>query len=318
MVLSYREVVNKVTDNHEDHDVLDILTLDAMNSSFYFAVSDCTIPNWKEVISGWVQYVEKEWSRFLPDSELNKVNQLEIGAKMVLTPSLFDVLQRAEDYRRNTNGLFSPYLLPQMQYHGYEYSFPFPSTGPRTNVMPPVYENPFSPFLLDEGTGAITRTAAGKIDLGGIGKGYTVQAAAHWLKNIGGADSGIVDGGGDMTVWSNSQKQWKIGIAHPYQADVEIAQYQMINGSIATSNIVYRSWNQGNENKHHLLNGQTGLPVEPAIIQATVITKTCLDAEVMAKLCFMEKVENLPDRLKAINPYYSYLIVTETETIICS
>ena len=68
-----------------------------------------------------------------------------------------------------------------------------------------------SPFLFDPKQITVIRTSEGKVDLGGIGKGYTVQAAARWLKNIGGASAGMVDGGGDMTVWSDGLKEWKIG-----------------------------------------------------------------------------------------------------------
>ncbi|WP_312471476.1 FAD:protein FMN transferase [Neobacillus sp.] len=307
-----------MTANHEGPDGFDNLTIEAMNTTFYFSVSNCMISNWKEVVSGWVQYVEKEWSRFLPDNELGKVNRLEIGAKMLLTPPLFDVLQSAEVYRRKTNGLFSPYLLPQMQYHGYESSFPFHSSDPETYVMPSVYDQEICPFTFDLSTRTVTRTAEGKIDLGGIGKGYTVQATARWLKNIGEAESGIVDGGGDITVWSNGKKEWKIGISHPYQPNVEIARFRITNGSIATSNVVYRSWSQGNVIKHHLLNGKTGLPVETSIIQATVTTETCVDAEVMTKLCFMEEVEKIPDMLKNFDLNSSFLLITEKGTVIRS
>lgn len=318
MELLFQAGGSRVTAKHEDLDEWNTLTFEAMNTTFYIEVSNCRLSNWREGIYAWVHYVEQEWSRFLPNNELDKVNQLEMTENMVLTPPLFDVLQSAEGYRRRTNGLFSPYLLPQMQYHGYDQSFPFSSSTTISQIMPAVFENEGNPFLFDIGTGTVTRIADGKIDLGGIGKGYAVQAAAHWLKKIGKAEAGIVDGGGDMTVWSNGQKEWKIGIAHPYQPDVEIAQFPITNGSIATSNIVYRSWNCGNQQKHHLLNGKTGFPVESNIVQATVITETCLDAEVMAKLCFMAEEERVTDLLNSIKPNSSFFLVTEKGTIIKS
>ncbi len=297
-------------------DKLDTLTFEAMNTSFYFAVIECSIPNWKEVIQGWVQYVDKEWSRFVDDNELDFINRLEIGGKSSVTPPLLYVLLRAEEYRMRTNGLFSPYLLPQLEFHGYQHSFPFHSSSPIFPVMPPVYKNDSAPFIFDINFGIVERRANGQIDLGGIGKGYAVQAAARWLKMAGETKAGIVDGGGDITVWSNGEKDWKIGVAHPYEKEKEIAHFWIKNGSIATSNIVYRSWKQGNEQKHHLLNGKTGLPAVSDLIQATVITENCLDAEVMAKLCFMEKEDSLRKLLNGINPVYSLLLVKADGKII--
>lgn len=308
----------KVTDKHVDRNVLDTLSFEAMNTTFYFAIASSKIPNWKEIIQGWVEYVEKEWSRFRVDNELGRVNQLGIDEEMVISPPLFDVLQKAESYRKRTNGFFSPYLLPQMQYHGYEESFPFSSSRFVIQAMPRVYDKESSPFLFDPSTSAVTRVKEGKIDLGGIGKGYTVQAAARWLKNVSGAVAGMVDGGGDMTVWSDGHKEWKIGVTHPFQQDVEIAQFSLKNGSVATSNVIYRSWTQGNTTKHHILNGKTGLPVESNIVQATVIADNCLDAEVAAKLCFIEKESNIKDRLKNLNPTCSFLLVnTQGRILTC-
>lgn len=311
-------MLNKVIDKQVDPDTFETLTFDAMNTTFYFVISQCKISNWKDVIEGWVRYVEMEWSRFQGgDNELGQLNNLEIGQKMNLSLPLYDVLQRADDYRQKTNSSFSPYLLSQIQYHGYQLSFPFPMNGfVKEEVIPPLIDSKTSPFLFDPKQITVTRTSEGKVDLGGIGKGYTVQAAAKWLKHIGGASAGMVDGGGDMTVWSDGLKEWKIGVAHPLQKNREIAQFRLKNGSIATSNVIYRSWTKGNEVKHHILNGKTGFPAENHIIQATVISENCLDAEVGAKLCLIEEVKNIKSQLKKISSAFTYLLVNDQGKVI--
>ncbi|WP_342431510.1 hypothetical protein [Neobacillus sp. FSL H8-0543] len=55
---------------------------------------------------------------------------------------------------------------------------------------------------------------------------------------------GIVDGGGDMAMWSNGDKTWKIGVMDPFDEEKHIG-FFIKNGGIATSNIIYRSWMQG-------------------------------------------------------------------------
>lgn len=298
----------------EEHE-LDFMTFEAMNTSFYLAVLSCKQENWKDVMRGWFHYVENEWSRFRPGSELDRINKMKVGERTEVSPPLFDVLTRAEEYRIKTNGLFSPYLLPLLEFHGYRQSFPFQSSSPAHCKMPAVFNRENAPFHLDKVSETIKKMDEGQIDLGGIGKGYAVQAAAGWLQQTGQAGSGIVDGGGDMTVWSDGQKEWKIGVAHPTNHTLEAAQFGIKNGSVATSNILYRSWLQGNQKKHHLLNGKTGLPVESGIIQATVITTDCLDAEVMAKLCFMEEGKELQDLLQQLNPVYSVLTIDKENRI---
>ncbi|WP_066313732.1 FAD:protein FMN transferase [Bacillus sp. FJAT-29814] len=305
-------------DKREERKELDCLTIQIMNTDFYIAVTDCLQKNWKDVISGWLHYVEKEWSRFRTDNELARINQLKTGEKVIVSPPLIDVLLHAESYRQKSGGFFSPYLLPQLQFHGYAHSFPFRLGKPETGKPPAVFDVQISPFRFNRKASTVERAAPGQIDLGGIGKGYAVQATANWLKNIGGAKTGIVDGGGDIIVWSDGSKTWTIGVANPHDTDLDITQYRIQNGSLATSNIIYRSWMQGNEKKHHLINGKTGQPVGTTIIQATAITDNCLDAEVMAKLCFMEKGQTLASLLTAINPNYTILLVNENGNMIHS
>ncbi|MDR6998477.1 FAD:protein FMN transferase [Neobacillus niacini] len=295
----------------EDHNDLDTLTIEAMNTSFYIAVTNCKINNWKKVIQGWVRYVEQEWSRFRRGNELDHVNHLKIGEKLTLTSPLFDVLSWAETYRQRTDGFFSPYLLQQMEFHGYQQSFPFITDQLENTPIPSVVRLKDSPFEFSADESTIIRKGKGQVDLGGIGKGYAVQAAANWLKHIGEAAAGMVDGGGDITVWSNGCKEWRIGVAHPIHEDKEIFQYRLKNGSIATSNTIYRSWKQNETKKHHILNGKTGEPVESNIIQATVTTENCLNAEVAAKLCFMTEKPSIEKQLKMFTKNFSVLLVRQ-------
>lgn len=300
-----------MTAKQEDLNLEEILEVEAMNTSFYIKVMDCKNKDWKNIISGWFKYVEMEWSRFLQDNELYRLNQLNVGEHMILSPPLFDILQKAEEYRRKTKGLFSPYLLPQMQYHGYDQSFPFTSVLPKSSKLPGIYTQTESPFEFDHHFKRIIRLNPVTIDLGGIAKGYAVQSAAQWLKECGQARAGMVDGGGDMSVWSDGEKEWKIGVSHPFETNKEIAQFRMKNASAATSNLIYRSWQQAKVRKHHILNGKTGLPAESPIIQATVVCENLLDAEVTAKLCFMEDTTEIK---KSIN-IYSFLLVDKTGKI---
>ncbi|MGG3561120.1 FAD:protein FMN transferase [Neobacillus rhizosphaerae] len=287
-----------------------------MNTNFYFAIYNCKISAWKVVMEEWVRYVENEWSRFRKSNELDRLNQLKVGEEMSLSGPLFDVLKQAEAFRKKTRGLFSPYLSLQMQFHGYEQSFPFNTDSKQYHLHSPVAEIDHSPFLIHSNKQTVLRVAEGQIDLGGIGKGYTVQAAAQWLKNIGKSEAGIVDGGGDITVWSDGTMDWRIGVSHPYHNEKEIAHFNIKNGGIATSNVIYRSWMQGSIRKHHILNGQTGIPADNGIIQATVISNNLLEAEVGAKVSLMVEQALIKTHLQQLDPTCSYLLVNNQGKIL--
>jgi FAD:protein FMN transferase len=256
-----------------------------MNTDFYIEISNSNASDWKAEIEAWLTYTDREWSRFPDDNELAKINNLPKGEAVKVPAPLYDVLRQANDYYQLTDGLFSPYLKQQMEQNGYSASFPFSdSSSPAKSINKFLLSREPILFLAER---VIIKNTSEKIDLGGFAKGYVIESAANWLKQIGGARYGLVDGGGDMTMWSDGIKKWKIGIAHPFHADREIASLTLENGAVATSNRVYRSWGSGNEKKHHLLNGKTGEPVTTDVLQATAVTRHLLDGEVAAKMCFL-------------------------------
>lgn len=262
---------------------LDTLSLQLMNTDFHIAVPKGTYTPWKDKAERWLQYVAKEWSRFQPDNELSQVNRLKIGETLRLSSSLYDCLQRANEYYLHSNGVFSPYLKFQLEQHGYNQSFPFIVAEHQSSLVNAVEDKPFQ-FLNNQ---QITKVANQEMDLGGFAKGYAIEKLAEWLENDVAPDYGMIDGGGDMKLWSAGEKVWTIGIADAADVDTEIGYVKIRTGAIATSNRLFRSWTQNDITKHHLLNGRTGAVAKTAVLQATVVTPSLCDAEVGAKLCFL-------------------------------
>ncbi|WP_397539675.1 FAD:protein FMN transferase [Rummeliibacillus pycnus] len=259
---------------------MESITLNMMNTDFYIEVPGAS-ENWKEPVSKWLHYVAQEWSRFIPNNELDQINQLPVGKTLKINTSLYDCLKKANHFYEKTNGLFSPYLKNQLVKQGYNQSFPFSSVEMHEERLDPIVKDPLH-FL---GNQQIYKTSNQPIDLGGFAKGYAVEQIKKWLQ-IHDFSYGIVDGGGDMAMWSDGEKEWSIGIANPFNG-TDMGSIKIQNGAIATSNRIYRSWTYQQQEKHHILNGQTGKVAESNIIQATVITDSLYKSEVSAKLCFL-------------------------------
>lgn len=257
------------------------LNMKAMNTRFYVDLFSKEPIEWQDPLTTWIRYVEKEWSRFLPNNELGMINDAKQGDVLAVSEPLFDVLFLADYYYHKTEGLFSPYLLHALVSQGYNRSFPFKESEEQEEMVPIVAENP---LIFHKEKGVFIKNTQEKIELGGIAKGYAVDSAAVWLRNEIGAEWGIVDGGGDMSLWSNGQKEWRIGIMDPFHEEQELTTIRIHNGAIATSNKVYRSWLQNGEKKHHLLNGRSGKPAHTEVVQATAIAKTCTEADIAAKM----------------------------------
>ncbi|OZI11043.1 ApbE family lipoprotein [Bacillaceae bacterium SAS-127] len=233
-----------------------------------------------EEMKRWFQEVEQTCSRFLPANELAQFNEAEVGTVMKVSPLLFEVIKQAIHYSTITDGYFNPLVGRNMEEIGYDRSFE-QMVEIEESHDPVIAPREVAPFQFDDASCTILKQTEEKIDLGGLAKGWAVDRGARLMRQVGVAE-GQLNAGGDLTIWGDQETL--LGIAHPEKEAVDIAQFYMREGSVATSNKVFRSWRQGAIQRHHLLNGQTGLPADSDIVQATVFAKTTAEAEVIAKV----------------------------------
>lgn len=264
----------------------DELFLQLMNTNFYITVPFRENSDWKQQVTCWLEYVATEWSRFRDNNELARLNQLPVGATIQLSAPLYDCLMKAQYYYQITDGLFSPYLKRQLEQHGYKETWQQTKTTYQktTTIYTPIQHPQPIEFLQHM---YVKKHVDVEIDLGGIAKGYAVEKTAQLLKKLQFTEYGLVDGGGDMTMWSAGSKEWTISIADPYEEQQDVTYIKLYNGSIATSNRLYRCWTQNTTRKHHILNGQTGEVAHTPVVQASVVTSSLCDAEVGTKMCFL-------------------------------
>lgn len=253
-------------------------TFRAMNVDFSFTLPQHCAPL-EPMLKQWLLALEQQWSRFTDDNELAQINRLAIGETIQINPLLYACLQSAHKFYLRTNGLFSPYLRKQMVANGYVASFPFRHSALRTLPKP---ETALS--FLPQYT--VQKYARGEVDLGGFAKGFLIDQLCLMLKNSYHAEYGQIIGGDDMRVWSTTDKEWLVPLLHPIDGTT-MTTLRLKNGAIATSSRLQREWQTNQELVHHILNGQTGLPAQTSIVQATFICNDLATGEVGAKVCFL-------------------------------
>ena len=104
------------------------------------------------------QETEAILSRFLPDSELSRLNQ-SAGRPFRASPVLFEVVSSAFDAARDTGGLFDPTFLPALRAAGYDRSFE--NVEQDTDAPPPSGPEPTPDWphvWLDANDGTINST----------------------------------------------------------------------------------------------------------------------------------------------------------------
>ncbi|MES9829823.1 MAG: FAD:protein FMN transferase [Candidatus Thiodiazotropha sp.] len=127
-----------------------------------------------------------------------------------------------------------------------------------------------------------------EIDFGGIGKEYAVDRVLLRLKQLTGGKL-LLNFGGDINTngRSGGDGAWSIGIEDPDQPDSATALLKIRQGALATSGDARRYLLRGGKRYGHVLNPQTGWPVEHAPRSVTVAASTCTEAGMLATFALL-------------------------------
>ncbi len=221
---------------------------------------------------------EVQLSRFLPASELSRLNQ-SAGKPFHASALLFNLTRSALAWRQKTGGIFDPTILHALVAQGYNRSFE--QINGQSNNTPPVKHQP-GRIKLSRARRNITLNKGAGLDLGGIAKGWAVQQAARQLGQYGPA---LVDVGGDIACTDPppGQSFWAVNIADPYQAEQDIATLFLANQAVATSTQTGRRWIHNGQPAHHLIDPRAGQSAQSDLAGVTVIAPRLPNAEIHAK-----------------------------------
>ncbi len=242
--------------------------------------------------------LELLWSRFLPDSELSRLNRAN-GVPCIVSQVTFDLVEDAIDAWRLSDGVFDPTIGVTMLAAGYDRSFA--SMGPDhlgqgRHVPAPGPEDielhPYGP--------AVRLPPDVCLDLGGLAKGTAADLVADQLLNACDDVLGsMVNIGGDMTAAGEPPRAagWHVEAPHTAWSGEEPLIISVTRGAVCTSSTAKRRWAGPDGVEHHLRDPRTGSPIRSGITSVTVVAARAAQAEVLTKMVMAAGPERAPEIL---------------------
>jgi len=239
--------------------------------------------------------IEQRYSRYRPDSVLSRINRVAAaGGSLEVDDETAALLDFAFACHRKSGGLFdiTTGILRRV------WNF---SAGP---VPAPAEIGRWLPFVgLDKvrwDRPCLSFPVAGlELDLGGIGKEYAADRAAAVCAEAG-ICHGLVDLGGDIRVIGPRPdgSPWTIHVRNPFSPGSSLARIRLSSGGLATSGDYERCLTDGNGRLGHILNPQTGRPVQ-GLSSVSVAAPTCLVAGGVASIAMLKGSAG-PDWLRGL------------------
>ena len=249
-----------------------------------------------------LDHLEACWSRFMPDSDLSRLN-LAGGHPVQVDPSTITLVATMIEAWRATEQRFDPTTLPALMAAGYSSSI----DDPRRITILPTGALRFDDDAVDRPTlddididleaGTIRLPVGVTIDAGGIGKGLAADLAVD-LALRSGAQGAMVSIGGDIAASPRPPgSDWRVVIAHPDADREPVGTIAVTGGGVATSSTRSRRWRHDGVERHHLIDPWTDAVSTTDLASVTVIARSGWLAEAHATAAILAGSERVIDHL---------------------
>lgn len=257
--------------------------------------------------------VQDACNAYSPDSELSKLNDASSGDAFACRPLLWDVMLESGRFYDLSEGAFDVTAGPLMKLWGFrrhrlELPNPAEIAAAKTRVG-------LDKVIFDHREETVTKTVPGiEFDLGGIAKGYAVDmAAAAAVAN--GAESGVINIGGNIKCLPDpppGKKFYEIGIRDPFNKNGVLGAIKIPGDmAVATSGDYERHVTIGGKRFAHIMNPETGEPVEDSIA-VTVVTPAAAAADALSTAVFI-KGEDFARRMVELIPGTQIFLIRHTD-----
>ena len=246
--------------------------------------------SWQRTVD-LLDHLEARWSRFLPDSDITRLN-LADGRPVLVDPATITLLTAMADAWHATERRFDPCTLQALLAAGYRSSIDDPS---RVTLLPSGgvrltgehdghgSRRPTLDHIEIDADSCIVHLPAGlSVDAGGIGKGLAADlAVADALRS--GAEGALVSIGGDISIAGRPPDGgWVVAIEHPALERGTVGSVAVPGGGVATSSTRSRRWQRFGLARHHVIDPWTGAPSTTDLSSVTVLARSGWLAEVHA------------------------------------
>lgn len=231
------------------------------------------------------EYYEGLFSATIDSSEVSKINQAG-GETVTVSEETAELINKGVEYGRISGGRFDITIAPASSLWNF--------TDNRTKQLPvpeelaeAVTHIDYRCIQINGNTITLTDPEA-QIDLGGIAKGYIADRLKEYLISEG-IEHALIDLGGNMLTLGGRYdgSAFRIGIQQPFaETGTVMAAVSVFDKSVVSSGDYERYFEKDGVIYHHILDPDTGYPVQNDLDQVTIISDESVDGDALSTTCF--------------------------------
>ena len=237
-----------------------------------------------------VEEFESLWSRFIPTSDISRLNNAN-GQPTLVDEKTLTLLHHMIAAHQATEGAYNPTRLPLQIATGDASSL----INDRRTELPAdaaVFSQLSGIHIFHDGKVSLPRGMT--LDAGGIGKGLAADLVLHFALEHG-AQAACINLGGDKAINTGDSVGWDVEILSPIDSEVILDTVRIAVGAVATSSLFARQRN-GAGITSHLFTDSSAHDTQHTV-GATVIANSAAWSEAWTKYAILSNPELAIDTL---------------------
>ncbi len=243
-----------------------------------------------------------------PDSEISRLNR---NGSVSLSEDTKKLVKGAFALYEETDGAFDVTVYPLMELWGFpEKEYHLPTAQELAENLALVG---MDRLAYDSAAGSLSLDQGQRIDLGGIGKGYTSQRVMEVFRQAG-VRSGMVSLGGNVQCLGTKPdgSPWRIGIQAPWKSEGEIAAVVEVEDQAVITSGGYERYfvdEATGETYCHILDPKTGCPVKSDLASVSIVSADGMLADGLSTSLYIMGLERAQDFWRAHSEQFQALLI---------
>ena len=244
------------------------------------------------------------------------------GEKVIVSGQIAEMINVSKEVYDRSGGFFDPTIYPLVKRWGFvDGKYYVPSED---EILADLAMLCFDELVITSfpsmGSYAVSMPAGGQLSFAASAKGCTSKGAIDAMRNAG-VESGIVSLGGNVQTLGLKPDGtlWNVAIQDPNNPASYLGVISVGETAVVTSGSYQRNFTSAGKTYHHLINPETGHPINKTLSSVTIICEDGTMADCLSTAMF------ILGESKALNYWRSYgkdvfelIMITSDDRIVCT
>jgi len=242
------------------------------------------------------------------------------GANISISGQVAKMLSTANTVYKQSNGALDLTIFPVIERWGFHNGRYYVPTDEELagDIAMRCFDSMVLTSFPSSGSYAVSFPAGARISFAAVGKGNAAENAISAMRNVG-VTSGIVSLGGNVQTLGLKPDgtNWNIAVQDPNNPSTYLGVISVGETAVVTSGAYQRSFTQNNKSYHHLINPESGYPINNTLSSVTIICEDGTMADCLSTAMF------ILGESKALNYWRTYggfemILINKDKHITCT